>query len=280
MKGPGGVNIFDNLVNIERLRELASRGTGRGVRVAILDTGVDDKHPDLAGAVKESYAIVRRGPGYKCVPVTDGDPVGHGTACAGIIHSIAPEAELYSVRVMGHDASGTLEQLTQGIRWALEQKYDVVNLSLGTLQKRNLIVMHELIEKAYVQGQIVVAAANNQRRVSYPAQFATVVSVDNEAFEDRSKFFFNLGSPIEIVAHGIYVEAPAPGGGYRLYTGTSFACPHISGIAACLRSEFPELTAFQLKSLLWCLRHSDVEQEESADDRSSVASAKTQDRIA
>jgi len=248
---------IDDLINIEKLREIAASGTGAGVRVAILDTGVDDRHPDLIDAVCDTRAIVRQGPRYSCVPVSDGDPVGHGTACAGIINSLAPKAEIHSIRVMGRNAAGTLEQLTQGIRYAIEQKYDIVNLSLGTLQKRNLIAMHELIDQAYFQGQIVVAAANNQRRISYPAQFASLVAVDNQAFDDPAQFLYKLGQPVELVARGIYVKAPAPGGGYRWYTGTSFACPHISGIAARLKSEMPQLTSFQLKSLLWCLRSDD-----------------------
>ncbi len=245
---------IDDLVNVEHLRDLAADGKGFGVRTVILDTGVDDSHPDLTASIAETRAIVRNGARFQCVSVSDGDPVGHGTACAGIIHSIAPEAEIHSVRVMGRDATGTIEQLIEGLRWAIDQDYDVINLSLGTLQRRSAITLHELIDKAYFKGQIVVAAANNQRRVSFPAQFASLVAVDSQAFKNNTDFHYCLGQPVELVAHGIYVKAPAPGGGYRWYTGTSFACPHISGLATRLKSQIPKLTLFQLKSLLWCLR--------------------------
>lgn len=246
---------LEELVDMKTLQRLAREGSGRGVRVAIVDTGVEVEHPALEGAVKSSHEVVFQGRRLMCRPSRSGDPVGHGTACAGIIHSLAPQAELHSLRVIGRDASGTLDQLIFGLRWAIEQKMDIINLSLGTVQKRQISTMQELIDRAYYNGQIVVAAANNHRQVCYPAYFASLVAVDNQAFDDPEAFHYRLGEPIELVAHGIYVKAPSPGGGYRWFTGTSFACPHISGLTARLRSEMPGLTPFQLKSLLWCLRH-------------------------
>ncbi|MCH8828836.1 MAG: S8 family serine peptidase [Planctomycetes bacterium] len=244
----------DTLIEHERLRALLREGTGKGVTVAILDTGVDAEHPALQGAVRSSYEVVRRGRRLVCQPSTAGDQVSHGTACAGIIHKIAPEAELISVRVIGTNAVGTGDQLLHGLAWAIEQDVDVINLSLGTLQQRFNAALHELVDRAYFTGKILVAAANNHRLPSYPAHFASLIAVDNQSFPDPLTFRYQLGQPIETVAHGIYVNAPSPGGKYQCFTGTSFACPHITGLVARLRSVISSLTSFQLKTFLWSLR--------------------------
>lgn len=243
----------EELIDVEKLWQIAREGTGRGVRVAILDTGVDAEHPALEGSVRSCREVVFAGP-RPVIRETSGDPVGHGTACAGIIHGLAPEAELHSLRVIGTNASGTIEQLIQGLRWAIDEKFEVVNLSLGTVQKRQVSILQELVDEAYFKGQFLITAANNHRLVSYPAQFASLIAVDNQAFADPSQFHFRLGRAVELVAHGIYVRAPSPGGKFRWFTGTSFACPQIAGMVARLKSKIPDLTPFQVKSLLYCLR--------------------------
>lgn len=245
---------IDELIDIERLWRLAREGTGRGVKVAILDTGVETDHPALDGVIKSAQQIVTKGRSLNCEPAEDGDLVGHGTACAGIIHDLAPEAELHSLRVIGRDASGTLEQLIYGLKWAIEQDMDVINLSLGTVQKRMVNQMHDLVDTAYFKGQILVAAANNFSKVCYPAHFASLIAVDSHAFEDPLEFHFRLGRPVETSAKGIYVRAPSPGGKYRFFTGTSFACPHITGLVCRLKSELSGVTPFHIKTLLWHLR--------------------------
>lgn len=244
----------EDLFDVERLWQLARQGTGRGVKVAILDTGVDAQHPALDDAIKSQNEIANQGRNLVCQPCEDGDTVGHGTACAGIIHRLAPEAELHSLRVIGRDASGTLEQLRFGLKWAIDQDIHVINMSLGSVQKRMISQLHELVDRAYYKGQIIIAAANNYSKVSYPAHFASLVAVDNQSFDDPLAFHYQLGQPIETIAHGIYVDAPSPGGKSRLYTGTSFACPHITGLVAKLLSEISGITPFHVKSLLRCLR--------------------------
>jgi subtilisin family serine protease len=245
---------LDDLVDLARLRALLAEGTGMGVRIAVLDTGVDAAHPALEGSVRRSYEVVRVGAKLACRPAKGEDLVGHGTACAGIIHSVAPEAELSSMRVIGKNAEGTGEQFIAGLRWAIDEKFDVVNLSLGTMQQRFRASLQELTERAYFAGVLLVAAGNNQQAVSYPANFASLIAVDNHSFSDPLTFNFKTGQPVELQAHGIYVRAPSPGGNYQLWTGTSFACPHVTGIVARLRSVIPDLTALQAKALLWCLR--------------------------
>jgi subtilisin family serine protease len=245
----------DRAIDLDRLREAASRGTGRGVRVAILDTGVEASHPALEGCVKGTYAVVAKGSGLECDPVEGTDPVGHGTACAGIIHAWAPEAEIHSVRVLGKSAVGTGEQFIYGLHWAIDRgEFDVVNLSVGTLQQRFQAALHELADYAYWKRILLVAAAHNRHLVSYPAHFASLISVENGSFSHELSFNYRLDRPVEIEAHGAYVRAPSPGGKYQMWTGTSFACPHITAIAARLRSVIPGLTPFELKTFLRCLR--------------------------
>lgn len=244
----------EELINVERLWQLARQGTGRGVKVAILDTGVETDHPALDGVIRSANQIVSKGRSLCCESADDGDLVGHGTACAGIIHELAPEAELHSLRVIGRDASGTLEQLIFGLKWAIEQDMDVINLSLGTVQKRMVTHMHDLVDAAYFKGQILVAAANNFSKVCYPAHFASLIAVDSRAFENPLEFHYQLGRPVETSAKGIYVRAPSPGGKFRFFTGTSFACPHITGLVCRLKSELAGVTPFHIKTLLWHLR--------------------------
>jgi subtilisin family serine protease len=254
---------FDELLDVERLKAAMAEATGRGVHVAILDTGIDVTHPDLEGAVVRSVEVLTQ-PQVRVQDLSVAgltakqlDPVGHGTACAGIIHQLAPEARLISVRVIGAGAAGTGEQFVRGLHWVLgscEPKAQVVNLSLGTMEERFATPLRRLVDQAYANDVLLVAAANNMGAVSYPAQFASLIAVDNQGFPDPLLFHYQRGRPFEVVARGIYVRAPKSGGGHQLWTGTSFACPHISAVVARLLSLNPHLTAFQVKTLLHGLR--------------------------
>lgn len=234
----------------DALQAALRAGTGKGVRVAMLDTGVDESHPDLSGKIAASYELARSGGGFACSRVEGFDAVGHGTACAGIIKSIAPDAELHSVKVIGANAKGSSAELAYGLEWALENKMNVVNASLGTLDWRKKNRLAELAEHAFYEGITIVAAANNRGEIAYPANLPTVLAVDSGAFEDPLSFHYRLGTYIELEANGIYVEAPSPGGERKLFTGTSFACPHITGIVARLLSVQPDLQPFEIRTLL------------------------------
>jgi subtilisin len=254
---------FDELLDARRLWAALGEATGRGVVVAVLDTGVDVTHPDLRGVVVRSVEVVVQPQprvqelNVAALSARQLDPVGHGTACAGIIHELAPEARLVSVRVIGAGAAGTGEQFVRGLQWVLEQReprIPLVNLSLGTTQERFAAALRRLVDQAYCHDVVLVAAANNMGAVSYPAQFASLIAVDNQGFPDPLTFQFQRGRPFEVVARGVYVRAPQPGGGHQLCTGTSFACPHVTAVVARLLSINPRLTAFQVKTLLHVLR--------------------------
>jgi len=226
--------------------------TGRGVRVAVVDSGIDTEHPDLKGKVKESVEAVTEDGKIEFRPSTSGDQAGHGTACAGIIASIAPDVDLYSVKVLGPKASGSGDMFLVGLDYAIKQKFRVINLSLGTTKRDFFAPLHDLLDRAYQAGCIVVSAANNLPYPSYPSIFSSsVVSVVKRAGGDPFNFGYRYGQVIELVAPGVEVTTAWPGGGYRQLTGNSFACPYVVGIIALLVEAYPNLTPFQVKSVLY-----------------------------
>ena len=230
------------------------RCTGRGVRVAIVDSGIDTEHPDLKGRVRESVEAVAEDGKINFHPSTSGDQAGHGTACAGIISSVAPNAELYSVKVLGPNASGSGDMFLVGLDYAIKQKFQVINLSLGTTKRDYFGPLHDLLDRAYHAGCIVVAAANNLPYPSYPSIFSSsIVSVVKRAGGDPFNFGYRYGHVIELVAPGVDVKTTWPGGGYRQLTGNSFACPYIVGIIALLMERYPNLTPFQVKTILYAI---------------------------
>jgi subtilisin len=228
--------------------------TGRGVRVAVVDSGIDTEHPDLKGKVKESVEAVAEDGRIDFRPSTSGDQAGHGTACAGIIASVAPDVELYSVKVLGPKASGSGDMFLVGLDYAIKQKFQVINLSLGTTKREFFAPLHELLDRAYQSGCIVVSAANNLPYPSYPSIFSSsVVSVVKRSGGDPFNFGYRYGQVIELVAPGVEVSTTWPGGGYRQLTGNSFACPYVVGIIALIKEAYPNLTPFQIKSVLYTI---------------------------
>jgi subtilisin len=228
--------------------------TGRGVRVAVVDSGIDTEHPDLKGKVKESVEAVAEDGRIEFHPSTSGDQAGHGTACAGIIASVAPDADLYSVKVLGPKASGSGDMFLVGLDYAIKQKFRVINLSLGTTKRDYFTPLHDLLDRAYQAGCIVVSAANNLPYPSYPSIFSSsVVSVVKRAGGDPFNFGYRYGQVIELVAPGVEVKTTWPGGGYRQLTGNSFACPYMVGIIALMMEAYPNLTPFQVKTILYTI---------------------------
>jgi subtilisin len=233
-------------------REWAWGGaTGAGVRVAIVDSGVERDHP-LVGEVEEAVAV-SGAPGEEPTigPDDVGDTVGHGTACAGIVRSLAPECGLVSVRVLGGGWTGSGRLLVAGLRWAIEQGVEVVNMSLSTTKKELAAVLHELADLAYFNRTLLVAAAHNMPVESYPWRFSSVLSVGSHELGDPEAYFYNPTPPVEFFARGVEVEVPWLGGSTVHSTGNSFATPHIAGLCARIRSKHPELTPFQVKSVLY-----------------------------
>jgi subtilisin len=232
-------------------REWAWGGaTGKGARVCILDSGIDAGHP-LVGAVETAVRVVADGEELRVEEDDAGDVCGHGTACAGIVRSFAPEAELASVRVLGAGYTGSGPIMLEGLRWAIENGFEIVNMSLSTTKRQFAVTLHELADTAYFKRTILVASAHNMPVESFPWRFASVVSVGSHDRDDAWAFFYNPEPPVEFFARGVSIEVPWLGGGSLRCTGNSFATPHLAGIAALILSKHPELTPFQLKSVLY-----------------------------
>jgi subtilisin family serine protease len=233
-------------------REWAWGGsTGEGVRVCILDSGVEPDHP-MVGELEGAVAI-SKGEDDEIVVEEDeeGDLCGHGTGCAGIVRSIAPDCRLFSVRVLGAGFTGSGPILLGGLRWAVEQGYDVINMSLSTTKAKFAGLLHELADTAYFRRTVLVASAHNMPVESYPWRFSSVLSVGSHEEPDPQTFFYNPAPPVEFFARGVGVEVAWIGGGTIRSSGNSFATPHMSGICALILAKHPELTPFQLKSVLY-----------------------------
>jgi subtilisin len=249
------LEILEALLPVEDITPEWAWGetSGKGVKIAVVDSGVDADHPVVDGRVAGYMAISVSGVGelvFDDSPHEDSS--GHGTACAGIILGIAPECELYSVRVIGR-RGGRGSALVAGLRWVIEHEMQVANLSLGTTKRDFFGMLHELTDEAYFRHVVFVTAANNFPIPSFPCEYASVVSVASHETNDPYLFYYNPAPPTEFGAFGIDVPAAWKGGGVSKVTGNSVAAPHIAGIVARILEKRPSLTVFQVKAILHAL---------------------------
>jgi subtilisin len=235
----------------ELSREWAFEGsTGAGVRVCVLDSGIDPEHPDVAG-VERSMAVEADDEGYAQVVEDDsGDAYGHGTACAGIIRSLAPDVTFTSVRVLGRENRGSGGAMVAGLRWAVDEGFDVINMSLSTTNRELRAFLYEVADSAYFQRTLLVASAHNMQVKSWPWRFSSVISVGSHDDPDPMRFFYNPTPPVEFFARGMELDIAWLDGGRISASGNSFATAHMSGICALVVGKHPELTPFQVKSVL------------------------------
>jgi subtilisin len=228
--------------------------TGKGISVAVIDSGIDANHPDLQGKIKESVEARKDNTRVVFEASETGDSAGHGTACAGIISRIAPDAEFYSIKVLGAGGLGDGHAFLAGLEYAIKNSYKLINLSLGTTKPHFFAPLHDLLDRAYQAGCIVVAAANNLPQPSFPSVFSSsLISVSKSADTDPFNFGFRYGEIIELTAPGVNVRTAWLNGSHKSLTGNSFACPHIVGIIALLLEANPNLTPFQVKSALYAI---------------------------
>lgn len=238
------------------------RATGEGVRVCIVDSGVD------RAFLEERF----RGQGLELWPIEGGifaadqsEPLPyrgqqsapHGTSVAEILLTLAPRVRLFSADVFGPAGAPEMDTLLRALHWAIHVwRCHIINLSLGIPEHRLAQVQRRYqflraIEEAYYRDILVVAAAHNEHPLtrSFPAMFApSLLSVDKQTFADPLEFAYELRAQIEFQAH-----ARARVGPFANEPATSWAAPHLAGIAARLLSHRPGLKPFELKTLLYWL---------------------------
>lgn len=233
---------------------------GNGMRVAVLDTGIDRNHSDLQANVRGGYSVftdsANRNPYH--------DPNGHGTHVAGTVAAanngsgvlgVAPRAQLYAVKVLNNSGSGSLAGIAQGIEWSINNNMHIINMSLGTSQHSS--ILQQYCNLAYNRGILVVAAAGNSGNswgsgdnVAYPARYSSVIAVAATDSNNRRGSFSSTGPAVEIAAPGVNVLSTLPNNRYGSLNGTSMASPHVAGVAALVWQYKPHLSNVQLRNTL------------------------------
>lgn len=217
---------------------------GQGIKIAILDTGVDNNHKDLVQNIRGIADFT--GSRYSVVDVQ-----GHGTHVAGIIGGvdngfgtvgIAPRAELYIGKVLDDNGNGNFEAIVKGIRWAMAQDVDIISMSLGTASRPPQIV-HDAIKEATAQGIIILAATGNENsEVCYPALYDEVIAVSAIDKSLQHAGFSNHGIKNEITAPGVDIVSTYKNGSYARLSGTSMATPLVAGATALILARQKDLT--------------------------------------
>ena len=234
-------------------REWAWGGSdGAGVRVAIVDSGVERDHPDVGGRLVRSVKVELVGDDE---PTVLDDPegidvVGHGTACAGIIHALAPGAEFLSVRVLGPQNRGKGIVFAEGLAWAIENGASVVNLSLSSKSDALFGTFHELADEAYFANVLLVSAANNVPGASYPSLFSSVVSVAAHDLATRGRTSTTHRRRWSSARTAWTCGSPGTAAGGWSSRGTALRRRTSPGIAALIRAKHPEATPFEVKTIL------------------------------
>ena len=223
--------------------------TGAGVKVAVVDSGVESGHP-LVGQVQGGVVVEPDGDGVRLREGAHDDLFGHGTACAGVVRRLAPQCELYSVRVLGSRLSGRGSVFAAGLRWAVDNGMDVVNVSMSTRRAEQYATFHRLADRAYFGSTVLVCAINNVPAPSYPSEFASVISVACAPGDGQWSLSCNPAPPVEFGAPGVDVELAWRGGTTTRASGNSFAAPRVAGLVALLLSKHPGLTPFEVKTVL------------------------------
>jgi subtilisin family serine protease len=211
---------------------------GTGVRVGIIDTGIDRSHPDLKDNIKEAFGVM------DCKNIDDDN--GHGTHVAGTIAAIdndigvvgvAPKIELYTVKAFDKRGRGQISDIIDSLNWCVEKKVNVINMSFGFSTQSN--ALQRAIEQVYQNGIVMVAAAGNSggdNSVMYPAKYPEVIAVAASDKNNKAAGFSSGGPEVNIIAPGVNIDSTFKSAGYKNLSGTSMSTPHVVGAAALILS--------------------------------------------
>jgi len=217
-----------------------STSTGRGITVAVIDTGIDARHPDLAANMAGGINFVRRSASKGADPNAWADDNGHGTHVAGIIAAlnnsigvvgVAPDAHLYAIKVLNRSGSGYVSDIITGLQWCLVTGVQVANMSLST--NTDVPSLHDACDLAASGGVILVAAAGNDgAAVDYPAAYPSVIAVGATDRTDARASWSSFGPELDLAAPGVSIKSTWKDSGYAWASGTSMAAPHVAGTLA------------------------------------------------
>ncbi|HEY6754629.1 MAG TPA: S8 family serine peptidase [Pseudolabrys sp.] len=246
--GPDGANA-QYVVRKLHLIEAHRINRGDDVLVAVIDSKIDARHPDLAGVIAEEFDTI-------------GSPApahAHGTAIAGAIAAnsklvgVAPKVKLLAVRAFsgtGESAQSTTFNILKGLDWAASKNARIVNMSFAGPPDP---MLQEMLRKANARGMVLIAAVGNAGPNSpplYPAADAGVIGVTATDAEDKLMPQANRGPQVSVAAPGVEILAAAPDGAYQVTSGTSVAAAHASGVAALLLAAKPKLTPAEVRGSL------------------------------
>ena len=235
-------------------RQALATGDGRGVRIGVLDTGIELSHPALASLRISDDLVIIEDDGQLIARAGGGiDVFGHGTAVAGIIHQIAPAAEICSLRVLDIGNAARSETICEGARIAMDRGCHILNCSFGARLRQHVLMFKHWVDRAYLEGRHVIAASNNEdyHRQEWPGDFSSVITVKMMNAPDPALAYQNSpGTMVEFGAHGVNVRVAWKDGGSMVTSGSSFAAPRVTGLLARLLSVYPHLSSGEAKALL------------------------------
>ncbi len=221
---------------VERIRATSLDCTGKGVKIGVIDTGINTRHPDLYRNIKGGVRTLDYGWDYL-------DDNNHGTHVAGIIGAadnsigvlgVAPESSIYSIKALDENGKGYLSDIIEGLEWAMENGIDIVNMSIGANATNESFT--EAIKAASAAGLIMVASAGNNGpnmdTVTYPARYKETIAVAASDRENRIADFSSRGREVDLAAPGVDIDSTLKSGFYGRMSGTSMAAPHIAGVIA------------------------------------------------
>ncbi|WP_276357854.1 S8 family peptidase [Cohnella caldifontis] len=233
--------------------EAWNRTTGLGVRIGVIDTGVDFRHPDLRYSVERGINLI-----YRTLPPQDDN--GHGTHIAGTIAAanrmegmigVAPRASVHPVKAFDYGGTAYVSDIILGLDWCVRNRMHIVNMSFG-MQNRSRSLL-QAVAAANQAGVVVVASSGNDGRssgIDYPARYGNTIAVGATNELGRVASFTNRSGLIDIYAPGDKIVSAWVGSKYREMSGTSMATSHVSGAIALLLALKPGLTPQQIKEII------------------------------